>query len=142
MNLRLGVCSMAAVSFAVTKILVIDDSKLMRIYLCRCLEKAGYEVEEWVPLSAMEVPEHITASSPDLIISDYQMPGCNGATLARMAHKADPKIPLLVLTAFHDEDMESNLLRLGVRQVLVKPIAAEPLVQAVASALANPAPDA
>ncbi|MDP2877145.1 MAG: response regulator [Holophaga sp.] len=125
-----------------SKIMVIDDSKMMRIYLRRCLEKAGYEVEEWLPLSAMEVPNQIATSMPDLILSDYQMPGCNGATLVRMAHKANPKLPVLILTAFRDEDMESNLLRLGVRQVLTKPIVAESLIQAVAGALNDQASDA
>jgi len=121
--------------WVVTKILVIDDSKLMRLYLRGRLEEAGYEVEEWLPLSAMEIPEHILASAPDLILSDYQMPGCNGVTVARMAHRANPKIPLLILTAFRDQEMESNLLRLGVKRVLSKPIEAGALVQEVEDAL-------
>jgi len=110
----------------------------MRLYLRRCLEKAGYEVEEWESPSAMKIPERLTAPVPDLILSDYQMPGCNGATIARMAQKAHPKIPLLILTAFRDKEMESNLLRLRVRQVLAKPIEAGALVQAVEGALATP----
>ena len=118
------------------KVLVIDDSRMMRLYLQRCLTKAGHEVEEWVPLSAMEVTEHIAASQPDLIISDYQMPGCNGATVARMAHKASPELPVIVLTAFRDEEMEASLHKFGVRQVLTKPIEAETLLQVVRDILA------
>ena len=127
---------MLPLSWMVTKILVIDDSKMMRIFLRRCLEQASYEVEDWVPLSAMEVPEHITASAPDLILSDFQMPGCNGATLARMAMKTNPRIPVLILTAVRDEEMNANLMKFGVRQVLTKPIAAETLVQVVKDVLA------
>ena len=117
------------------KILVIDDSKMMRLYLRRCLEKGGYEVEEWVPMSAMEVPDFIKTSGPDLILTDYQMPGCNGASLARMVQKADPTIPVLVITAFMDGEMESILLKLGVRRVLSKPIEGDALLLAVAGAL-------
>jgi len=124
--------------FDVTKILVIDDSKMMRLYLRRCLERAGYEVEDWESPSAMEIPERITASAPDLILCDFQMPGCNGTTVARMAQRNHPKIPLLILTAFHDKEMESNLLRLRVRQVLAKPIEAAALTQAIEDALATP----
>ena len=127
---------------AVTKIVVIDDSPMMRLFLLRSLEKASFEVEEWMPLSAMEIPEHITASAPDLIISDYQMPGCNGATVARMVHKAMPNIPVVILTAFRDEEMESNLLRFGVRKILYKPIEPGTLVQVVKDILLDPAPKA
>jgi DNA-binding NarL/FixJ family response regulator len=99
------------------------------------VEKGGYEVEEWVPMSAMEVPDFIKTSAPDLILTDYQMPGCNGASLARMVQKADPTIPVLVITAFMDGEMESNLLKLGVRRVFSKPIEGDALLLAVAGAL-------
>jgi serine/threonine-protein kinase len=120
------------------KILVIDDSKMMRLYLRRFLEKAGYEVEEWVPLSPMEVPDYVKTSAPDLILSDYRMPGCNGASLASMVQKADLKIPVLMITSFRDEQMEANLHNLGVRQVLSKPIGSNALFWAVKNALGNP----
>ena len=118
-----------------TKIMVIDDSAMMRLYLRRCLEKAGYEVDDWLPLSAMEVPDRIEASAPDAIVTDYQMTGCNGVSVVRMAQKANPRLPVLVLTAFKEEGMESNLGRLGVKQILDKPISAEDLVRAVQEAL-------
>jgi len=120
----------------VAKILVIDDSKMMRLYLQRCLEKAGYEVEEWVPTSAMEVADHITASAPDLILCDYQMPGCNGSTVARMVFKASPKTPLVIITAFRDDEMEAGLQKFGVKQILTKPIDPEALLEVVKEALA------
>ena len=110
---------------------------MMRVYLRRCLEKAGYEVEEWVPLSAMEVGDYVKGSAPALIISDYQMPGCNGASLARMVQKADPNLPLLIITAFRDPEMETSLRKFGVKAVLSKPIDPETLDVAVKAALAN-----
>jgi len=117
-------------------VLVIDDSRMMRLYLQRCLSKAGYEVEGWEPMSALEIQDHLLASAPDLVLSDYQMPGCNGASVARMAHKASPGLPVLILTAFPNAEIEASLLKLGVRRVLTKPIQAEALVLAVRDALA------
>ncbi len=113
------------------KVLLIDDSQMMRVYLRRCLEKGGFEVEEWVPLSAMEIPDRITESAPDLLLTDYSMTGCNGSTVARMAQKTNPDLPIIVLTAFMNDDMESNLVRLGVKRVLTKPITSEDLLKAV-----------
>jgi CheY-like chemotaxis protein len=115
----------------VPKVLLIDDSQMMRVYLRRCLEKGGFEVEEWVPLSAMEIPDRITESAPDLLLTDYSMTGCNGSTVARMAQKTNPDLPIIVLTAFMNDDMESNLVRLGVKRVLTKPITSEDLLKAV-----------
>lgn len=49
------------------KILVVEDSTLMKVYLKRCLETHGYEVEDWTPMSAMEIPDKImsTAHGPE-----------------------------------------------------------------------------
>ena len=117
------------------KVLVIDDNAMMRLYMRRCLEKAGYEVEDWLPMSAMEIPDRIAASAPDVIVTDYQMPGCNGLTVARMAQKVNPRLPVLILTAFRSEEIEAGLGKLGVRHLLNKPISAEELVLAVKEAL-------
>lgn len=118
-----------------SKILVIDDSRMMRLYLRRALEKAGHAVVEWMPVSAMEIPEKVAELAPDLVLCDYQMAGANGATVARMVRRTDPNLPVLVLSAFLEEQMEANLLRLGVRRVLGKPILHEALAEAVAEAL-------
>ena len=93
------------------KVLVIDDSGMMRLYLRRCLEKAGYAVEEWTAPVAMDIPGFLEASAPDLVLSDYQMPGCNGASVARMVHKASPGLPVLILTAKHVTPEELSFLK-------------------------------
>lgn len=118
-----------------SRILVIDDSRMMRLYLRRALERAGHDVVEWMPLSAMEIPDKVAELAPDLVLCDYQMEGANGATVARMVRRMDPDLPVLVLTAFHEDQMEANLLRLGVRRVLGKPILHEDLAEAVAESL-------
>jgi len=118
-----------------TKVLIIDDSQLMRLYLRRCLEKAGFEVEDWMPLSAMEIPDRVRDSAPDLILTDYSMTGCNGATVARLAQKVNPGLPVVVVTAFTDHETTSHLLKLGVRSVLHKPIPSDKLVSVVRETL-------
>ncbi|MBI1753911.1 MAG: response regulator [Acidobacteria bacterium] len=118
-----------------TRVLVIDDSQMMRLYLRRCLEKGGYEVEDWMPLSAMEIPDRLRDWAPDLLLTDYAMAGCNGATVVRMAQRVAPDLPVVVLTAFTDEDLESQLARLGVCAVLHKPIAPEQLISVIQEVL-------
>ena len=118
-----------------SRIVVIEDSKLMRTMLCRVLEHAGHDVEVWEEVTAAEIPERISAVDPDLIITDYQMPGCNGLTVARMARRVRPELPVIVVTATHDPALTTALERVDVTHVLHKPLRGEELVQAVHKAL-------
>lgn len=117
------------------KVMVIDDCQMMRTYLRRSLERGGYDVEEWLPSGAGEILDRIQDSAPDLLLTDFSMAGFNGATVVRLARKANPRLPAIVLTAFRTEDMEASLLRLGAHRVCTKPIAPDDLLEAVRAAL-------
>jgi DNA-binding NarL/FixJ family response regulator len=116
------------------KVMVIDDSRVMNRYLRRVLE-GSYTVEEWLPLSAMEVAERVQESAPDLILTDYHMPGCSGATIARMVAKAKPGLPVIVLTSSRDEDIAATLRKFQVAEILYKPISGGEILDAVGRAL-------
>lgn len=121
------------------KILVIDDSALMRRFLRNYLQAAGHDVEDWLPLSAMEIPDRLTSNPMDLILTDYQMPGVNGMTVAKMALKAAPGVPVIVLTALVDPELEAQLAKFKVRRIIHKPISAEALQVVVTEVLGSPA---
>lgn len=121
------------------KILLIEDSALMKVYLRRCLETQGHDVEDWTPMSAMEVPDKINSMHFDLVITDYQMAGCNGATVARMVQKTDPTIPMVCVTANRDQDIAATLKKFNVWQVIYKPVDMETLVATVNSVLEDAA---
>jgi len=119
----------------VARILVIDDSNFMRRIERQFLESAGHEVEDWMPLSAMEIPERLTKNPVDLILTDFNMPGVNGMTVAKMAMKAAPDIPVVMLTALRDPETEAQLAKFKVRRILYKPISAEDLQAAIKEVL-------
>jgi len=116
------------------KVLLIDDSRVMCLYLRRILE-GTYAIEEWTPPSAMEIGEHILASAPDVVLTDYQMPGCSGATVARMVMKAKPGLPVIVITSNRDEDVATTLRKFQVVEILHKPVTAETVLAAVGKAI-------
>ena len=119
----------------VARVVVMDDSKLMRRVLTAFLEHAGHTVEEWEPMSAMEVPDRAAATEMDLLVCDFQMPGCNGATVARMARRAKPDLPILIVTALRDAETLDLLKKAHVAGILHKPIEEESFLRQVNEAL-------
>lgn len=106
----------------------------MRLYLRRVLAPV-YSIEEWMPPSAMEIVDYLKESAPDVVLTDYLMPGCNGVTVARMAMKAKPGLPVLVLTANRDEDVATQLRKFQVAEILYKPASPEAILAAVGKAV-------
>ena len=119
------------------KIVVMDDSRIMRRILSQFVEHGGHEVQAWEPMSAMEISDKVAQEQPDLLITDFQMPGANGATVARLARKANPKLRIIVLTALRDAETMDLLQRCQVNTVLNKPISEADFLEVVTRILAQ-----
>jgi len=117
------------------KILVIDDSALMRKISREYLEEAGFTVDDFLPSSVTDLAEKIKNSPPDLVLSDFNMPNVDGMNVARTVRRTNPNIPVVILTANRDAAREALLQTMGVRKILHKPINGEDLVEAVSAVL-------
>lgn len=116
-------------------ILIVDDDGEMRLYLKRCLMKAG--TTDLVVIEAadgQEALEYARRGGIDLVISDIVMPKMDGLALCRafQADEALRPLPVLLITG------EGPLARLpgGVVGVLAKPFSAATLWAAVRPLLA------
>jgi two-component system, chemotaxis family, chemotaxis protein CheY len=116
-----------------TRILVVDDASLVRLYYRRILEAAGYEVDE--AMNGMEGLEKLLASTPDLLIVDINMPQMDGLTfLSELRRRPLPQsaIPALV-TSTEAARLDMDAARTaGANFYLVKPLSAEALIEHVA----------
>lgn len=64
------------------KILVVDDSSAMRLMVVRCLRQAGFDGHEIIQAEdGQKAYESISASSPDLVLADWNMPNMTGIEL-------------------------------------------------------------
>ncbi len=111
------------------RIVVIDDDVVVRALLKLHLSSAGYDVLE--AEDAVAGGYLVLRSSPDLIISDVDMPYMDGYELTA-ALKSDPRtqeIPVVLLSA-HDDVQDAR--KLGVVAYLRKPILANRLLEVVA----------
>ncbi len=112
-------------------ILLIDDSAFFRQVVRGFLEEAGHTVEDFLPLSALEVLERVKACAPDLVITDYNMPHVDGQGVIRMVRRHSGTVPVLLLTASHDPAREERLRTHAPVTVLHKPVTGDKVVAAV-----------
>lgn len=115
------------------RIAIVDDSRLARTYTATVVRKAGHEATEIDPSSIFDVLKLLRDNPPDMLLTDYLMPGCPGVSLARACHE-DPAlaaIPIVVITAHHDEEVEDRLKRVGVSAFLHKPFEPEGLAAVI-----------
>jgi AmiR/NasT family two-component response regulator len=117
------------------RILVAEDETIIRLDLRRTLEDAGFEVcaearngEEAVALALAE--------QPDLAVLDVKMPRLDGIEAARRI-LADRPIPIVMLTAYDQEELVSRAVEAGVFGYLVKPFRESDLLPAIHAARAR-----
>jgi two-component system, chemotaxis family, chemotaxis protein CheY len=110
------------------KILIIDDSAFLRRYVRGTLEEAGYEVEDFLPFSVLEVLEKCREGAPDLVMTDYNMPHVDGQAVVRMVRRHSKTLPIVVLTATRDPARETQLKGFQPLWVFHKPITGEDLL--------------
>ena len=112
-----------------SRVLVIDDSSLVRRYYRAALERAGFAVEE--ALNGLEAIEKLLLGEFDLVIVDVNMPKMDGITfLADMRGRPAPtgSLPALVTsTEAGPQDKEAARMA-GANLYLVKPITESDLV--------------
>jgi two-component system, response regulator, stage 0 sporulation protein F len=82
------------------KILLVDDEEGIQMLYREELEDEGYEV-----ISAYTGEEGIKKfkeESPDLVILDIQMPGMNGIETLRQMKMDNPKLPVILSSAYNE----------------------------------------
>lgn len=117
------------------RILIAEDETIIRLDLRQLLEGAGFDVcaeardgEEAVALA--------TEQQPDLAVLDVKMPRLDGIEAARRI-LADRPIPIVMLTAYGEQELVSRAVEAGVFGYLVKPFRETDLLPAIATAQAR-----
>ncbi len=119
-----------------SKILIIDDERLIRWSVSRLLERAGYRVSE--ASTGKDGLAAIEADSPDVVLLDITLPDLDGFSVLRAIRQGHPQIPVLMMTADATRETAQRALRLGAREHLDKPFDPASLQAAVFEALHSP----
>ncbi len=88
--------------------LVVDDDLMVREILSQQLEGLGYLVIQ--ASDGLDALNRIDKGDcPELLITDYSMPGMNGLLLIQEARRRQPNLPALLLTGFADAEVRLKL---------------------------------
>ncbi|MEI7637236.1 MAG: response regulator [Syntrophus sp. (in: bacteria)] len=116
-----------------SRILVIDDDDSIRESLDMYLTEEGYDVEV-ADSGLMGISKFIT-SRAELVILDIRLPDMSGFFVYDELRKQDQQTKVIMITAFHDEDIIDKAIKKGVFKYIKKPINMNVLDQAIAEAL-------
>jgi two-component system chemotaxis response regulator CheY len=131
--LKLGARALEA---NVTKILVVDDSKVMREMIVACLRGVdGLEFSQ--AASGLEAIERLSLGSFDLLFLDLNMPDIGGFEVVEFVRSQDTlkDLPIIVVTTRGEESTRTRALQLGASRFMTKPFAPEAVVAELRSLL-------
>jgi two-component system, response regulator PdtaR len=123
---------LASCSFHITistmRILIADDESIIRLGLKSILQELGHEV--LAATNGREALEMARRHRPDLAILDIKMPFTDGLQAAQTLARTQP-MPILLLTAFSEQDLVEKASDLPIHGYLIKPVKPEELSAAI-----------
>ncbi|MBA9004256.1 response regulator transcription factor [Thermomonospora cellulosilytica] len=120
------------------RVIITDDHPMYRQGLRALLEALDVNVVA----EAGSGPEAVRLAAelqPEVVVMDLHMPGGNGIEATRTITRTSPRIGVLVLTMFRDDDSVFAAMRAGARGYLLKESGAEEIARAVRAVAAGEA---
>jgi DNA-binding response OmpR family regulator len=114
-------------------LLLIEDDADFRTIFQKRFEQLGYKV-----LAAPDGVRgfQVTLDAPlDLVVLDLKMPYRDGLETLRLIRSVKPDMKVLIVTAVMDDPMQAEARRLGVADIVFKPVGLKDLAAAVSRAL-------
>ena len=112
------------------RILVIDDEPLVAGVVAEALRTEDNEVV--VARSGEEGLRAMEQTPPDAVFLDMMMPGMDGVEVLRRIRGTHPDLPVIILTGWASESQLEDLRKLGVTDVIQKPVPLQNLTRALA----------
>jgi two-component system chemotaxis response regulator CheY len=108
------------------KILIADDSRVMRQIVTRTLRQAGFGDHDLVEAAdGQEALDKTVAESPDLVISDWNMPEMTGVEVLRKLRAAGNAVKFGFVTSECTPEMQHQAEAAGAAFFIIKPFTAE-----------------
>jgi FixJ family two-component response regulator len=118
---------------------VVDDDPRVRESLESLIESAGFTAQVFALGEEFLQTRHLAETN--CLITDVRMPGMDGLALQRRVRLARPELPIIFITAHHDDELERGALAEGAVCLIRKPFDAGELLRATRVALGKASKD-
>ena len=118
------------------KILIVDDSKFMRLVLRRILEKDGAHTMAGEAENGLDAIEKYKKLKPDIVTMDIIMPVESGIAAVKGIIAFDGNAKIVMVSAMGQEKAVEEVMALGAKGFVLKPVSDEKLLEAIKKALA------
>jgi nitrogen regulation protein NR(I) len=116
-----------------SRILIIDDDDQLRRSFEKLLTGEGYTVRS-APSGEAGL-KYVRAESPDLVILDMRLPGMNGLETFKLIHQIEPKLPVIIMTAYGTTETAIEATKLGAFDYLLKPFEIPDMLSVISQAM-------
>jgi two-component system, chemotaxis family, chemotaxis protein CheY len=126
---------------AVTDVLVVDDSKVMRDMITACLRPdPRFAVTQ--AASGLEAIERLSLKPFDVVVLDLNMPDIGGLEVVEFVRGQDKlkSLPILIVTTRGDDGSRTKVMAAGASKFMTKPFTPEALLAEVRSLVDGPKP--
>jgi nitrogen regulation protein NR(I) len=114
-------------------ILIVDDDAQLRQSFEKLLTAEGHTVK--TASSGEAAIPMVQAEVPDLVIMDVRMPGMNGLEAFQAMHEIEPKLPVIIMTAFGTTETAIEATKLGAYEYVLKPFEIPDILALISQAL-------
>ena len=115
-------------------VLIVDDSKFMRILLQKILTKHCFTIIGEAEDGEQAVQQY-SKLRPDLVTMDIIMPNMDGLEASKQILQYDPDAKIIVVTALGQEQLIMDAIKLGVKEFVIKPFNETQVVNAVTTVI-------
>lgn len=110
------------------RVLIIDDHPLFRQGICWSLEGLDDIAVAGEAENGQEAIKLAERTNPDVVLMDINLPGLNGLEVARVIKRRDPRIAMIVLSVYEDDDQLFQAIKVGAAAYCSKDIHPDALV--------------
>lgn len=110
-------------------VLFVEDEADIREHLASILKRRVNAL--YTAVNGKEGIERFAEHKPDIVVTDITMPVMNGLEMAERIKKIDGQVPVIVITAYNEQDFFMKSIEIGVDRYILKPVITEDFLKTI-----------